>query len=200
MIRRLRLQRNANPNSLPAPTSLPPRRSGRDPGVTLLVSLYTSRGIVFAADSQITVEAQPGAGTQRLEPQTKLQRVRRLGIGRAGGVVGYFGLAEMNRQPMDDWLRERIDRFSGSRTVEDFAVYLRNELATSSRVSTSVPLRSAAVLQSRYSTSFGTQASSTTQLASTRSSWTTGQKNTSPSTTRQVSRLLRSARRFVITS
>jgi hypothetical protein len=97
--------------------------------VTLLVSLYTSRGIVFAADSQITVEAQPGAGTQRLEPQTKLQRVRRLGIGRAGGVVGYFGLAEMNRQPMDDWLRERIDRFSGSRTVEDFAVYLRNELA-----------------------------------------------------------------------
>jgi hypothetical protein len=97
-------------------------------GVTLLVSLYTSRGIVFAADSQITAEAQPGSGTQRLEPQAKLQRVRRVGIARAGGVIGYFGLAEMNRRPMDEWLRERIDHFSGSRTVEDFAVFIRDEL------------------------------------------------------------------------
>jgi hypothetical protein len=100
--------------------------------VTLLVSLYTSRGIVFAAYSQVISEAQPGH-TTRLDPQEKVLPVKRIGVARVGGVVGFFGLAEMRGEPIETWLRERIDRFGGSRTVEEFAVYLRDELRAAVR-------------------------------------------------------------------
>jgi hypothetical protein len=99
--------------------------------VTLLVSLYSSEGIVFAADSQVT--ACTPAGTDRLEPQRKVLSVKGLGVARQGGVVAYFGLAEMQGRPMDAWLRERIDRIGGFEEVSDFAASLRDELNAAAR-------------------------------------------------------------------
>jgi hypothetical protein len=96
--------------------------------MTLLVSVYTSRGIVFAADSQITGEAQPGMPSERREPQEKVQRAKRVGAAPEGAVVGYFGLAQVGGVPMDGWLRERLDRFNGARTVDELAFYLCDEL------------------------------------------------------------------------
>lgn len=83
--------------------------------------------MVYAADSQVTKRTARGR-IERLDPQRKVLPVKPLGIAREGGVVGYYGLAQVGGLPMDTWLRERIRQFGGSRVVEDFAVFLRGEL------------------------------------------------------------------------
>lgn len=88
--------------------------------MTLLVTLYTSRGIVFAADSSIT------SGRKRLPQQEKSLRTKRLGV--SGGVVGYFGLACVGHEPMDRWLRTLLDAWPGSPRASDLGEYLRDEL------------------------------------------------------------------------
>jgi hypothetical protein len=95
--------------------------------MTLLVSFYTSKGIVFAADRAITVR-KPGR-LERWEKgskQRKVDKVTQLGL--TGGVVGFFGLAVVDAEPMDSWLRRTLDAWPGSRTVADLGVYLRDEL------------------------------------------------------------------------
>ena len=92
--------------------------------MTLLVTLYTRRGIAFAADSAITLGS--GHGATRRPKQTKLHRVTQLGPN--GGVVGYFGLARVSNQDMDRWLRRTLDRWPGSVVAADLGVYLRDEL------------------------------------------------------------------------
>lgn len=88
--------------------------------MTLQVTLYTSRGIVFAADSSIT------SGRKRLPQQEKFLRTKRLGV--SGGVVGYFGLACVGHEPMDRWLRTLLDAWPGSPRASDLGEYLRDEL------------------------------------------------------------------------
>lgn len=88
--------------------------------MTLLVTLYTSRGIVFAADSAIT------RGCERLPKREKFLRTKRLGV--SGGVVGYFGLACVGHQPMDKWLRALLDAWPGSPRASDLGEHLRDEL------------------------------------------------------------------------
>jgi hypothetical protein len=92
--------------------------------MTLLVTLYTARGIVFAADSAITVDR--GTAPTRLPKQEKFLRTKRVGM--SGGVVGYFGLAQVGSEPMDMWLRRALDRWYGSTRVGDLGDYLRDEL------------------------------------------------------------------------
>jgi len=92
--------------------------------VTLLVTFYTSRGIVFAADSAITIDR--GHGPTRLPKQEKFLKTRRLGLN--GGVVGYFGLARVAKEDMDRWLRCALDSWNGSRVVADLGDYLRDAL------------------------------------------------------------------------
>lgn len=92
--------------------------------MTLLVTLYTSRGIVFAVDSAITFGT--GRSASRRQKQEKFLRTKRVGIN--GGVVGYFGLAQVGREPMDQWLRRALDRWHGSAHVADLGSYLRDEL------------------------------------------------------------------------
>jgi hypothetical protein len=92
--------------------------------MTLLVTLYTSRGIVFAADSAITLASGPSPS--RRPKQEKFLRTTRAGIN--GGVVGYFGLAQVRSEPMDKWLRRILDRWDGSPTIADLGAYLRDEL------------------------------------------------------------------------
>jgi hypothetical protein len=79
--------------------------------MTLLVTLYTAQGIVFAADSSITIDQ--GSGPTRLPKQEKFLSTSRVGIN--GGVVGYFGLARVGTEDMDKWLRRTLDRWHGSR-------------------------------------------------------------------------------------
>jgi hypothetical protein len=88
------------------PTS-PAEASTPTPGVTamtMLYSLYTAEGIVFAADSQITAQGE----ARPRQSQTKVLRVPHLGAATEGGVIGFFGLAEVGRQTMTDWLRQVI--------------------------------------------------------------------------------------------
>ena len=92
--------------------------------VTLLVTLYTSRGIVFAADSAITIDS--GGSPSRRPKQEKFLKTKRVGMN--GGVVGYFGLAQVRSEPMDKWLRRTLDRWHGSASVAELGVYLRDEL------------------------------------------------------------------------
>ena len=92
--------------------------------MTLLVTLYTSRGIVFAADSAITIDS--GGSPSRRPKQEKFLKTKRVGMN--GGVVGYFGLAQVRSEPMDKWLRRTLDRWHGSASVAELGVYLRDEL------------------------------------------------------------------------
>lgn len=56
------------------------------PGMTLLVTFYSSSGIVFAADSAITSDR--GRGAARVRKEEKVLRARKVGVN--GGWVGYF--------------------------------------------------------------------------------------------------------------
>ena len=81
----------------------------------MLYSLYPREGIVFAADSRII---RPGV--DRAEPpQPKILRVRRAGV--TTGLIGYYGLAEVDGQTMSSWLSTLIGRWPGSHDPEKFA-------------------------------------------------------------------------------
>jgi hypothetical protein len=94
--------------------------------VTLLVTFYSARGIIFAADSAITITTDHKRGAERVRHEEKFLRAKQLG--KTGGVVGYFGLAQVGDESMSDWLRRTIDRWPGSPCVADFGDYLRDEL------------------------------------------------------------------------
>lgn len=110
-------------NGLPERESRP-RHVRPSESMTLLVTLYTSRGIVFAADSSITIEGR--SGRERVPKQEKFVRTKRLGS--SGGVVGYFGLARVGAEPMDRWLRALLDGWPGSPRASDLGEHLRDEL------------------------------------------------------------------------
>jgi len=83
--------------------------------MTMLYSLYPAEGIIFAADSRIT-----RAGATSADPsQRKVLKVSR--VGPTKGLIGYYGLAQVNGQPMASWLSHLIARWPGSRDPEDFA-------------------------------------------------------------------------------
>lgn len=90
--------------------------------MTMLYSLYSSEGIIFAADSRIT---RPGSRGQE-PPQHKVIRVSRVGV--ANGLIGYYGLAQIKGVPMATWLSSLIASWSGSREPEDFADFLVDRL------------------------------------------------------------------------
>lgn len=94
--------------------------------MTFLVNFYTSKGIVFGADRAITVPT--GHGLRRWEggKQQKVHKVSQLGIN--GGLVGFFGLAVVDDEPMDKWLRRTLDVWPGSSIAGELGVYLRDEL------------------------------------------------------------------------
>jgi hypothetical protein len=92
--------------------------------MTLLVTFYSSSGIVFAADSAITIDR--GRGAARVRKEEKILRARQVGTN--GGWVGYFGLADVGTEPMHQWLRRTIDCWPGSRRVADLGDYLRDKL------------------------------------------------------------------------
>ena len=92
--------------------------------MTLLVSFYTSRGIAYAADRAITIDN--GRGPERCPKQRKLLTTPRLGLN--GGIVGFFGLAMVGREPMESWLRSTLDRWQGSARISDLGTHLRDEL------------------------------------------------------------------------
>jgi hypothetical protein len=84
--------------------------------MTMLYSLYTSEGIVFAADSRIVLR---GKTDERGKPRPKVIRVRRCGL--STGLIGYYGLAQVKGKPMSDWLLSLIASWPGSHEPEDFA-------------------------------------------------------------------------------
>jgi len=92
--------------------------------MTLLVTFYSSSGVVFAADSAITIDR--GTGAARVRKEEKILRARQVGLN--GGWVGYFGLADVGQEPMHEWLRRKIDRWRGSQQVADLGDYLRDQL------------------------------------------------------------------------
>jgi hypothetical protein len=94
------------------------------PDMTLLVTFYSSSGIVFAADSAITIDH--GRGAARVRKEEKILRARQVGVN--GGWVGYFGLADVAEEPMHEWLRRTVDRWPGSRQVAALGDYLCDQL------------------------------------------------------------------------
>lgn len=84
--------------------------------MTMLYSLFTSKGIVFAADSRIVLR---GKTDERGKPRPKVIRVRRCGM--STGLIGYYGLAQVKGKPMSDWLSSLIASWRGSHEPEDFA-------------------------------------------------------------------------------
>jgi len=92
--------------------------------MTMLYSLYTAEGIVFAADSQIT--AQGEAHPRR--SQRKVLRVPHLGVATEGGVIGFFGLAEVGHQLMADWLRQVVAEPTRPADLDRFGEYLVHRL------------------------------------------------------------------------
>lgn len=104
--------------------------------MTLLLSFYSSYGIVFAADSAITITEEGrtkryGApGARVLSRQEKLLVLDPVGVN--GALVGYFGLAAVGTTPMDVWLREKFaSPWQGSKTAAGVGDYLRDELMRS---------------------------------------------------------------------
>jgi hypothetical protein len=95
--------------------------------MTILYSLYTSEGIVFAADSQITRSRQ----SKRERPQKKIRRIPRIGVGQ--GLLGYYGLAQVAGLPMSTWIQERMNHWAGSHEPEEFAAYMVAALAHETR-------------------------------------------------------------------
>jgi hypothetical protein len=95
-----------------------------DYAMTMLYSLYSAEGIIFAADSQVT---GPGELKPR-RPQTKVLRIPGLGVADEGGVIGFFGLAQVGGVQMSDWLRAAIARRPRQTHVHDFCDYLINEI------------------------------------------------------------------------
>lgn len=89
----------------------------------MLASLYAAEGIVFAADSQITGSPDRAA----LPPQRKVLRVRGVGVG--DGLIGYFGLAQVNGGPMTQWLRREARKWQGG-SAESLADYLAGRLSS----------------------------------------------------------------------
>jgi hypothetical protein len=93
--------------------------------MTMLVSLFSAEGIVFAADRQIVgVTSEGQTSRHRHGHRPKVMRVHGLGVGR-NGVVGYWGLAQVSGRPMAEWLAEQANGWLGSRTVEEFARHLQ---------------------------------------------------------------------------
>lgn len=92
--------------------------------MTLLVSFYTSRGIVYAADRVVTFQTLEGY--VRSEDRDKVFEVKDVGIN--GGVVGTFGRAEIAGEKMDAWLTRTLESWEGSPRLADFGDFLRDAL------------------------------------------------------------------------
>jgi hypothetical protein len=102
-----------------------PRRRWKkmEAAVTMLYTLYTAEGFVFAADRQIS-----GPG-KAFDPQNKVARIAQLGVARGGGLIGYYGLAYVRGRPMDQWIRRLISGWTGSKYARDFAEYLISRIS-----------------------------------------------------------------------
>jgi hypothetical protein len=100
--------------------------------VTILYSVYTGEGLIWAAD-RVVLSEQPGGG-YAIESMNhrKIFRVPSLGDHNQGGLVGHFGQARVGNSLMSAWLPGRINTFAGSANVADFAVHVveRYTLAT----------------------------------------------------------------------
>jgi hypothetical protein len=101
--------------------------------VTLLLSFYSSYGIVFAADSAITITDQGkttrygGAADPAQNKQEKLLELKPVGLN--GAVVGFFGLAAVDEKRMDTWLREIFGPgWHGAASAAEVGDYLRDQL------------------------------------------------------------------------
>lgn len=104
--------------------------------VTMLSSFYSAEGIVFAADTQITVTLR--GKSEAREPQKKVLRVPGVGVG--DGLLGYFGLAQVAGAPMTVWLRALLGSWPGGSTTDlgDFIVAgLRQDSTSAERKETS---------------------------------------------------------------
>ena|ERR1022692_2852246 len=94
--------------------------------VTLLLSFYSSSGIVFAADSAIT-QSTANKAAVRKGKQRKLLKVSTVGVN--GAIVGFFGLAVVGTEPMDTWLARKLRAWAGGKTAAELGDYLRDELS-----------------------------------------------------------------------
>jgi hypothetical protein len=95
--------------------------------MTILYSFYTDEGILFGADSAVTIGR--GNNTTIVRRDDKVLHLRRVGVHPEGGVLGYYGLATAGNQPMTAWLRSVMGHWHGSKSVEDFAVHLWEQLS-----------------------------------------------------------------------
>lgn len=95
--------------------------------MTVLYSCYVPEGIIFAADTMLTVK-DGGKTKFYASKDPKVFPVPGLGDHPSGGLIGYFGNALVKRRPMAEWLRETIGRYPPSRDTSTFPVYLIRSL------------------------------------------------------------------------
>ena len=80
---------------------------------------------MFAAAERVPPSIVGKARRDSLSKRVFLSTKR---VGLNGGVVGYFGLARVANEDMDQWLRRALDHWDGSRVVADLGDYLRAAL------------------------------------------------------------------------
>src|SRR6266851_3710394 len=92
--------------------------------MTILYSLYTGEGIVFAADRLITKAAAQGTREFVSTNDPKVFRAPGVGAHNQGALISYFGQAYVGSQPMAVWLRNKIVGYPGSPTLQNFAQHV----------------------------------------------------------------------------
>src|SRR5260370_17452384 len=92
--------------------------------MTILYSLYTAEGMVWAADRMLLQPGAQGGFTIHSVVHPKIFRVPGLGDHNQGGLVGYFGQAYVGNRLMADWLPARAAQFGGHADVGAFARYV----------------------------------------------------------------------------
>src|SRR6266567_3006026 len=89
--------------------------------MTVLYSIYTAEGLIWAADRMLLQPNQQGGYQIHSVIHRKIFRIPGLGDHNQGGLIGYFGQAYVGNQLMATWLPANAAQFGGHARIGPFA-------------------------------------------------------------------------------
>ena len=105
--------------------------------MSVLTVLAVPTGILFGADRNVSIRIQHDAGRGlRVERVGQVQRPKVLKWPNREAIIGYFGFAQIARQPTDRWLYDFIGRNLNYRDLGEVATALAADLQGPSRRTT----------------------------------------------------------------